>query len=273
MEEETVASDAPRPPRNAVAWLVAAALLPPACLLVAGADEEYALLTVSLVALMLIAVSVVIAVRRHRFSRPVLAVTAAIVLLGWAALSVIGVSMEIGRLIENSHGVECRTNLKEIGIAVHKYAEAHDGDYPGDLAALVREGYIADLGILICPKSDDEPSDGVSADKWSSYTYVKVTSWDKAHSTGAIPIAWDKVQQHISGSCNVLYADAHVANAGYPDLAERLERSRDFYATQPQMPPVPERMRAAAEEVIEKVRDEVRQSPIHQDQGPERQGG
>jgi hypothetical protein len=114
----------------------------------------------------------------------------------------------------------CTNNLKKIGVALSKYAETHDGHLPPEDGAkgldhLLREGFLdktEDATVFLCPWDDTRhaahPGEPLTEDT-VSYVY-KGSLWQSAGPASAIPICWDKIENHRSIGLNVLFKDGHV---------------------------------------------------------------
>ncbi len=122
------------------------------------------------------------------------------VLIGGTAMG-IGILMPaLGRARETAKTVVCMNQLKQIGMASFIYANDHQGKFPPDLNALVRE---ADLSpkVFICPATKDGPDD-------CSYVYRGADLDDS--SSAMMILAYDRQGNHRDGNRNVLFADGHV---------------------------------------------------------------
>ncbi len=114
----------------------------------------------------------------------------------------------------------CTNNLKRIGMALTKYADAHQGQLPPEDGAkgldyLLREGFLGktnDATVFLCPWDEirhaARPGAALTEDS-VSYVY-KGSLWQPGSSANAVPICWDKIVNHHSIGVNVLFKDGHV---------------------------------------------------------------
>lgn len=125
----------------------------------------------------------------------------------------------------NSHGkpdkftlrISCRSNLKQIGLALKQYAMDNNNFLPAKpgaegLEKLRCNGYLADYKIYRCPFTKDAGANsGQELDEKSvDYIYrAGYTATDKGTDASTIPVAWDKSVNHEDYG-NVLFLDGHV---------------------------------------------------------------
>ena len=109
--------------------------------------------------------------------------------------------------------ISCMSNLKQIGLAMKMYAMDHKDKYPegnnvAGLNKLIKEDYLTDLSVYVCPNSKTVKATGKELKEAnSSYIYLGgFTEGDGAD----IPIAFDKLNNNRK-MINILYQDGHVA--------------------------------------------------------------
>jgi prepilin-type processing-associated H-X9-DG protein len=91
----------------------------------------------------------------------------------------------------------CWMNLKQIGIAIFMYLQAHDRQYPNSLDDLV--SFLEGRQPLVCPGSGEE-----------GYIYEKpATPFLKVVEPRSVMTVYDKPGNHEGGR-NVLFLDGHV---------------------------------------------------------------
>jgi prepilin-type processing-associated H-X9-DG protein len=88
----------------------------------------------------------------------------------------------------------CRSNLRQIGLACHMWADDHGERYPPDLQALV-PNYLDDPRTFNCPRTA------------SGYEYLP-NRW--AELPGYFFLAFDRRLHNNGAGFNVLYCDAHT---------------------------------------------------------------
>lgn len=93
--------------------------------------------------------------------------------------------------IRHARGLQCTSNLKQIGLGLAMHLENHGNRLPGKLED-ARENIPA--GIRICPNSK------------KSYIYLGNI---KGNNKGSIPVVMDRIGNH-PGQINVLMQDGHV---------------------------------------------------------------
>ncbi len=110
-------------------------------------------------------------------------------------------------------GTGCAGNMRTIGIAIWRYVDEHQGEYPPNLAALYKEGYIDDLSVFVCNRDPGkkEISSLDRIDQDASYLYLKPTvRMDELDPSWDIPILYEKRFNHkIAGKYQrgILFGD------------------------------------------------------------------
>jgi prepilin-type processing-associated H-X9-DG protein len=108
----------------------------------------------------------------------------------------------------------CESNLKQIGVALAMYADAHQGHLPSEDGAkgldyLRRENVLRNLTVFVCPSDTTRrvaQQGELLAEGTCSYVYVP-TAWQSGTDT---PVCWDKDGNHRGKGVNVLFNDCHV---------------------------------------------------------------
>jgi len=114
----------------------------------------------------------------------------------------------------------CSGHLKKIGWALSMYADAHQGHLPPEDGAkgldyLLRENFLNatnDVAVFLCPYDQIRHKAGVGeplTEDSVSYVY-KGSLWQPGSPANAVPICWDKIENHRSIGLNVLFKDGHV---------------------------------------------------------------
>ena len=119
----------------------------------------------------------------------------------------------VGNTRIRARQVHCRSNLRQIGLAVHMYADDNDEKFPPNLQALM-PNYIDNPRVLNC---QGRPG--------ATYTYLPGR---EATSPGNMVIAYEAPDNHSGHGFNVLFADAHVET--WPN--RRLGEFQDLVARQ-----------------------------------------
>jgi prepilin-type processing-associated H-X9-DG protein len=111
--------------------------------------------------------------------------------------------------------ISCMSNLKQIGLAMKMYAMDHKDKYPTGnnatgLNKLVKEDYLTDLSVYVCPNSKTVKAAAKGSKELkeanSSYIYIG----DFVEGDGArVPVAFDKLDSK-KRIINILYQDGHV---------------------------------------------------------------
>jgi len=108
--------------------------------------------------------------------------------------------------------VGCTDNLKQIGLALKIYAMDHKDKYPmgnnaTGLNKLIKEEYLTDMALFVCPNSKTVKATGkVLKEANSSYIYIgDFTEGDGPN----IPLAFDKLNNK-KGVTNILYQAGNV---------------------------------------------------------------
>ncbi len=117
------------------------------------------------------------------------------------------------------------THLRVIGAAVNTYKGRHDGTYPPDLAALIREGILGKR-LLEGPRTGKR-----------GYVYIRPPAGLGAEEAGRTPMVYEDPATHGRKQTHVLFADRHVermtVDERFGDLVEQAKAaSAKAYAPQ-----------------------------------------
>lgn len=111
---------------------------------------------------------------------------------------------------EQSQRAICLSNLKQIGLALHMYAEDHKNEFPEDIRQLY-PSYILTREVLKCPGDKTTPEiQKVEPDTPISYTYVKGLSRKNPNPSKTIVLYDSSPDYHDGEGRNVLFLDGHV---------------------------------------------------------------
>ena len=127
----------------------------------------------------------------------------------------------------------CKTNLKQIGLAVHIYAVDHDGEFPAGETAVEAFGklvgddapgpYLKSAGTFVCPADEAGMKAWKETEKLSeetcSYGWVPGLRED---SPPDYIVAYDKSPEFHGGMRNVLFVDGHVETMTEKQFAEKM---------------------------------------------------
>jgi prepilin-type processing-associated H-X9-DG protein len=115
---------------------------------------------------------------------------------------------------------QCLSNLKQIGLALALYADDYQGHLPPQngvkgLDFLLRPDILNETNVpdfFHCPKDTKRRVARIGeplTEDTCSYIYVGGV-WLREPATNAVPICWDKPENHGSQGLNVLFNDGHV---------------------------------------------------------------
>ena len=103
----------------------------------------------------------------------------------------------------------CLSNLSQIGVSLHMYAQENGEHFPENLSQLYPD-YVSDPKVFWCRCDPDDrsPQDiKTPEDAMISYTYVPSLNTSEDSDT---PVVFEHLQNHENEGGNVLFIDGHV---------------------------------------------------------------
>jgi prepilin-type processing-associated H-X9-DG protein len=130
------------------------------------------------------------------------------------------------RIVQRSN---CFSNLKQIGLGLGMYADAHQGGLPAENGAkgldhLVQEQILTKLEVFVCSRDRRRRVAQLGApltEDNCSYVYHPAV-WQSGTDTNLLPVCWDKPGNHGANGFNVLFNDGHVQFMN-PDEWEKIK--------------------------------------------------
>ncbi|MCK4400959.1 DUF1559 domain-containing protein [bacterium] len=111
----------------------------------------------------------------------------------------------LSRAREMARRTKCISNLKQIGLGLHMYAQDNEEKFPNTLSALYPK-YISTLDIFKCPAQKEKIKTKADIDTKAGYKYISGLSED---SPSSAVVAHTK-KGYFKRGRNVLYVDGHV---------------------------------------------------------------
>ena len=125
----------------------------------------------------------------------------------------------LNRAREQANAVKCAGSMRQIGMALHVYAEKNKGRFPDSVDALVKQGYLK-APVQGCPTHG--PAGGGGGGAGQTVTppgYVYIGKGLKDSSEASVVLLYEEPAHN--GGMNVLYSDGQVEYFGR-DTAARL---------------------------------------------------
>jgi prepilin-type processing-associated H-X9-DG protein len=123
----------------------------------------------------------------------------------------------LGRQRGPANRIRCASNLRQIGLALMIYSNAHGGVYPPTLDEVLADGEITGE-VFVCPHTAHQPATGPTTQAvvqdfrkpgHNSYVYVAGGVPEKSL-TGRHVVAHDLPLNHPGLGMNALFGDGHV---------------------------------------------------------------
>ena len=112
----------------------------------------------------------------------------------------------LARARQEARRMQCLSNLKQIGLACHMYAQENNGNFPERLSQLYPQ-YAPGLNLFKCPTADYPVETKEDIDSESTYVLVSgLKSTDRPETV----LVHEKVDSHHGDGGNVLHVDGHV---------------------------------------------------------------
>lgn len=118
---------------------------------------------------------------------------------------------------ETARKIKCASNLKQIGLAVLVYSNAHRGHYPDSFEEmLLTEGLGSE--VFTCPNTNDTKAPGATPAEQAgnlskgghlSYVYLG-KGMNSISVAGKTVVAYEPLSNHAGNGGNILYGDGHV---------------------------------------------------------------
>lgn len=117
----------------------------------------------------------------------------------------------LNRARETANRVKCASNERQIGMAILLYGNDNHGQYPPDLATLLKTESIAPA-VFVCPSSNDTPASSANdllSGGHCSYIYLgQGLTQDTA--TRSTVVLYEHPEDHAENGVNMLFGDGHV---------------------------------------------------------------
>ena len=143
----------------------------------------------------------------------------------------------LGMARATARATACKSNLRQIGMAVYRYSDANNGQLPPDLKTLVDAETVTEMGIFVCPS---DPAYDDDSDEWWYCSYESVLDLtDKILTEEILPsdamLAWDSEPgrhrvpgRHPGGGRNAVFADRHVELLTEEEFQKRLAEVKEM---------------------------------------------
>jgi prepilin-type processing-associated H-X9-DG protein len=136
----------------------------------------------------------------------------------------------LNRAREQANRVKSASNLRQIGLAAMMYANDHQGQFPPDLATMVKKEDLTP-SVFINPRTDTTPPPAGNADANAEWVeehsdYVWLGKGKNANKvTPQTWLAHEKLEGNNDG-INVLFGDGHVEFMTIPEAQQGIERAK-----------------------------------------------
>ncbi len=130
--------------------------------------------------------------------------------VGYLALLTSIMIPSLNRARETANRVKCASNMRQIGQAILLYTNDNAGQYPPDLATLLKTEDLTPI-VFVCPSSSDTPATGpgdLESGGHLSYKYIG-KGMNNSKSPMTI-VMYEDDKDHGGDGMNVLYGDGHV---------------------------------------------------------------
>jgi prepilin-type processing-associated H-X9-DG protein len=114
----------------------------------------------------------------------------------------------VTRVRESARRATCKSNLRQIGLACHMYADDNNEQFPPDLASLYPT-YVDNPKIYLCPSTPEYRQGAAAAQNGAASSYEYLPGRDAAL-PGDFVLALGNPGNHRGQGFNVLFVDAHV---------------------------------------------------------------
>ena len=130
----------------------------------------------------------------------------------------------LARAREEARKAVCKSNLKQIGLSCHMYANDYGENHPcanpgntvanmdgSEALALLYDNYLSSINVFRCPSTDDTAgaTGSPATDITTSYMWDEYTNPRGDPMKAMAADVWGTAPNHDNG-CNVLFYDGHV---------------------------------------------------------------
>jgi len=134
---------------------------------------------------------------------------------------------------EQANQVKSINNLAQIGRGAFRYANAHEGKFPPDLAAIARQGGFAASTFVNPRTSHPMPPPNVRSPEevgaWAGEhsDYVYVGAGKTVNDPADVIIGYER-PDGLTDGINILFADGHCERTGMPKAIQMLQRGQQI---------------------------------------------
>lgn len=164
-----------------------------------------------------------------------------VLLMFTAGMAAIGVAHQTGWLIRSpeplyrrstlaANRIKCESNLRQIGLALHLYANHHGGSLPDDFSTLILNEDLS-AAVFVCPDGPEEPASGASPQEIAenlkkpehcSYRYLGKGLSEPLDAKRVLVV--ESLDNHDGAGMNVVYGDATLEWLDRADAEKLLRR-------------------------------------------------